>query len=410
MRVLWFSINPCGSIKRGGSLQYFGGWIVSLEQELKRNPSIELSVSYITKGDDTSFDFDGVSYYPIKKTRFDNLITRIKGKHSFNIVPKCLEIITKVKPDIIHIHGTEHPFPLLVGNTNIPIVISMQSILAPYSVKYFSGIPKVFALKHDSLKFKLLFLGAYAMYRLTCNSAANELKAFKQLKYIIGRTDWDYCISRLIAPSSKYYKCDEILRDDFYQNQWMEQMHETLTLVTTMSDSLYKGLEVVYKTAELLKNYNVEVKWLIIGQSENTNYEKIVRKYTKVNPSNVNVKLLGRKGTCEMVKIMKESDIFIQVSHIENSPNSLCEAMILGMPIIASYAGGTSSLLNDNFEGLLYQDGDYYSLAGKILYLSLNKQLSVELGKNARKRAIERHNINRIVNQIIYCYKDMIQK
>ena len=77
MRVLWFSINPCGSIKRGGSLQYFGGWIVSLEQELKRNPSIELSVSYITKGDDTSFDFDGVSYYPIKKTRFDNGILKL---------------------------------------------------------------------------------------------------------------------------------------------------------------------------------------------------------------------------------------------------------------------------------------------------------------------------------------------
>ena len=408
MRVLWFSINPCGSIKRGGSLQYFGGWIVSLEQELKKNPSIQLSVSYITKGDDTSFDFDGVSYYPIKKTRFDNLITRIKGKHSINIVPKCLEIINKVKPDIIHIHGTEHPFPLLVGNTNIPIVISMQSILAPYADKYFSGIPEHFALKHDSLKYKLFFLGSYAMYKLTCNTAANELNAYKKLKYIIGRTDWDYCISRLIAPSSKYYKCDEILRDLFYSDKWESPNNEILTLVTTMSDSLYKGLEVVYRTSELLKENNVRFNWYIIGQSQNTNYEKMVRKFTKVNPSDVNVMLLGRMNPQEMINIMKRSDIFVQVSHIENSPNSLCEAMILGMPIIASYAGGTNSLLHENIEGLLYQDGDCYSLAGKILYLSLNKDMAIDFGVKARCLALERHNKNKIVNQIINCYKDII--
>lgn len=40
-------------------------------------------------------------------------------------------------------------------------------------------------------------------------------------------------------------------------------------------------------------------------------------------------------------------------SHIENSPNNLCEAMILGMPCIATDAGGTSTLLSNMKDGLL---------------------------------------------------------
>ena len=109
-----------------------------------------------------------------------------------------------------------------------------------------------------------------------------------------------------------------------------------------------------------------------------------------------------------MVDIMLNSDIYIQVSHIENSPNSVCEAMLLGMPIIASFAGGTSSILSDGKEGILVQDGDPYTLAGMIVWLSQNFDSGKKMGINAKMRALKRHDRQRISEHLFATYKEIL--
>ena len=51
-----------------------------------------------------------------------------------------------------------------------------------------------------------------------------------------------------------------------------------------------------------------------------------------------------------------EADVFLLPSQSENSPNSLGEAMLLGLPCVASNAGGIPDMLADGQEGLLYGD------------------------------------------------------
>ena len=84
--------------------------------------------------------------------------------------------------------------------------------------------------------------------------------------------------------------------------------------------------------------------------------------------------------------------------------------MVLGMPVIATYTGGTGSLLTDKKEGILIQDGDAYSMAGAILELINNPEYATELGKNASLRARERHNPAAITNDLISIYSKMISK
>ena len=43
---------------------------------------------------------------------------------------------------------------------------------------------------------------------------------------------------------------------------------------------------------------------------------------------------------------------------MDNSPNSLCEAMAVGMPVIASNIGGIPSLIDDEVNGLLFKVND----------------------------------------------------
>jgi glycosyltransferase involved in cell wall biosynthesis len=109
----------------------------------------------------------------------------------------------------------------------------------------------------------------------------------------------------------------------------------------------------------------------------------------------------------ELIEKLKEAHIYIMPSHIENSSNSLCEAMILGMPCIATYAGGTGSILKDGEEGILIQDGDPWAMAGAILELYRNKELSIKYGINARNRALKRHDKNKIVNDLLEIYKNI---
>jgi glycosyltransferase involved in cell wall biosynthesis len=107
---------------------------------------------------------------------------------------------------------------------------------------------------------------------------------------------------------------------------------------------------------------------------------------------------------------MIHSDVFVHASHIDNSPNSLCEAMLLGMPVIATFAGGIPSILKDKHEGLLVQDGDPYAMAGAMLELFEDAEYAKTLGLNARQTAMLRHNPDTITKNMVQIYSSVIEK
>ena len=117
--------------------------------------------------------------------------------------------------------------------------------------------------------------------------------------------------------------------------------------------------------------------------------------------SNSSVKLLGAKFGDELVKQLLMADIYVHPSHIENSSNAVQEAMLLGMPIIATNVGGTQSLLTDGKEGLLVQSKDSYDLAGAILDFLKCPDKAKEFGHNARLRALERNDNRKICEELI---------
>lgn len=407
MKILWFCLTPCSAVELEGKSTIEGGWLISLEKELRNVDGISLSIAYFSQSKKTPFEYCGVHYYPVYKSKIEALSIRMFPRVTHKYDNEFVEIINEVKPDLIHIHGSELEFTNVISLTKIPTVLSMQSILSPYENKYFSGITKFDSLRYGNILDKILFRSGKDIYKVTKKFAYNERKEFRNLKYIIGRTEWDRRISRLMAPQSKYYVVNEILRNQFYHNIWKPTQNKNIVLVTTMSNSLYKGLETVYKTASLLTAYNIKFSWKIIGQQYNNSYEHLVRRLTKIDPNKVNIDFKGRLNADEMINELLSSDIFIQVSHIENSPNSLCEAMLLGMPIISSFVGGTSTLLKDGIEGFLYQDGDIYSLAGCILLASSSNLKQIT--EHARSVALKRHDKQNIIKELLSCYNSILK-
>ncbi|RPD94357.1 glycosyltransferase [Aureibaculum marinum] len=414
MKVLWFTNTPSLAENKAKRKPVGGGWIKSLEQEIIKNSNIELGISFYSDTNIDDFDQSTTKYYPIKpsnnNSKFDVILKRLNSRiEPQSDLEKLIKIVKDFKPDLIHVLGTEGIFGLINQKIkDIPIVISIQGNLTVYSDKFFVGISESSTKKHSPLKSKILLKTYYRDFLVFRKKALREQKILKNANYIIGRTDWDKRITRVLAPKSKYFHNDEILRTPFYQNKWSNNNNTEPIIFTTTGSNLYKGIENILKSALLLDNLNVKYMWKIAGLTPDDRLIKLATKSLKIKVSE-NLIFLGKISEDILVEELKSASIYVMASHIENSPNNLCEAMILGLPCIASHAGGTATLLENKKDGILIQDGDSYVLSGAILELINNKNKALTYGENARKKALLRHNPDRIVKELINIYENIIK-
>ena len=414
MKVLWFTNTPSLAAQHFGSTAVGGGWIESLEAKLKPLGNIELAVAFSHgKKELEKFVDDKTTYYAIPDRR--SRIATFTDRHftSFNdagLTATCLEVINDFKPDIINIFGTEKGFGLIGEKIDIPVVIHLQGILTVYEKKWFaSGIDKWTLLAHSGLKNLLKATTLLHNYAYFKKGAIREQKIFAACKYFMGRTDWDKRICTILAPGAGYFISNEILRQQFYQNVWNKTPEKKKIIISTIQSTMFKGLETVLESAALLKSLNqFDFEWIIAGISPDDKIVRIFEKRIGKRFRDFNVTLAGKLNTEELLKRELGADIFVHPSHIDNSPNSVCEAMLIGMPVIATFTGGTGSMLTDRKEGLLIQDGDPYAMAGAICELIKDTQYAAELGKNARSLALKRHNPDEIADNLVNTYKEIL--
>jgi glycosyltransferase involved in cell wall biosynthesis len=414
MKVLWFSNTPANSSDYLNNEITGGGWLQSLDLAIQ--DKVELHVAFYYPKKNTSFKFKNTTYHPIssKYWKLKSLKNSIfNSLENENDIIKFIDIINLVKPDVIHIHGTENPFASIISKIKIPVIVSIQGNITVYRHKYFSGIEQKYS-EYKPLTFNLfkfvLKKSFFQSYFLLKKMEKRELINLTKTKFVLGRTDWDRRIMKVMTNNATYFHSDEMLRDIFYQNVWNNtSIKSTLVVHSTTGNNFYKGFETICEAAIILKNKNISFQWQIAGLTENDSIVQAVKsKLGKNNFPISEILFLGGLDEKHLVNKLLESNIFVMASHIENSPNNLCEAMILGIPCISTFAGGSSSLLKDKEEGLLIQDGDPWSLAGAIIEMSENYNIALEMGKNARKRALLRHDKTIIVNGLLNIYKTVL--
>lgn len=130
----------------------------------------------------------------------------------------------------------------------------------------------------------------------------------------------------------------------------------------------------------------------------------------KANFSDNDVDFLGFRNADELLTILLSSDMYIHTAYIDNSPNTICEAQYLGMPIIATYVGGIPSLLENGVEGILVPANDPFTLAYEIISLSKDYERQQKMSLATCKRARKRHDVNEIYRDLSNCYLTIINK
>jgi len=413
MRILWFTNTPANAVKYFKDTTIGGGWLQALNQLIE--DKVELYVAFYNPKGPESFIYSSTTYHSIIP---ENWKLRLILKSLLNIdtdrddTEYYLKIIEKVNPDIIHIHGTEKGYINIVPLINIPVLVSIQGVLTVILHKFNTGLRDKLlknVYHNKGLNYKsILPKSMYSDKNIMKKKARREYKGLQAVQYVAGRTGWDKKITRILAPNAQYFHVDRILKDTFYKEKWEPSNNNNLIIHTTTNPNAYKGFETICEALYELNKQFDRIQWNVAGLSNKDAIVKAAKKQLGTRYPNKGINLLGKSPAKELIQVMKDADMYVMPSHIENSPNNLAEAMILGMPCIATFVGGTPSYLEDGEEGLLVQDGDPWSLAGAILELANDRKKAEMLGANARKRAKIRHDKDKIINDLLTAYQTII--
>ena len=394
MRVLWFSPTPSLYSSYSNS-HNGGGWISSLEQIVRSVNDISLGVAFKLDGQKPKNIIDDVTYYCIDSKS--------------NGVQKYIEIIDDFKPDIIQIFGSENEFGDICSHTDIPVVIHMQGCLLPYHNALFPvGMNKFDFLIGRGLTLRRRFMGwrSEPSFR---RRAEHEINTIRSCKFFMGRTDWDKALVSLFNPDAKYFHCEEALRDSFLNmdKHWVPSSQDKIKIISVISNPWYKGVDLILKTAKLLKQFTkLDFEWNVFGVSDIRFYEY---KYGIV-AKNVNVNIRGSVGKEVLVNELCNSSVYVHPSYIDNSPNSVCEAQLIGIPVLATNVGGIPTLVKDGETGFLFPANDPYMLANLIKMVVNDRALSVKLCASEISVAKARHNPDSIKTTLLNVYNYILNE
>ena len=161
------------------------------------------------------------------------------------------------------------------------------------------------------------------------------------------------------------------------------------------------------KTAYILKEVGVDFEWLVIGQMDSTIKKMVEKKEKKLFEDN-NISILGYLNPDSIVDHLCNCTLYVHTAYIENSPNSICEAQLLGVPIVSTNVGGISTLVGN--DGFLVPANDPWQLASAIIKLSHDNDKMKMFSENGMAKAQIRHNPDLIMEQLMNCYLKILAK
>jgi glycosyltransferase involved in cell wall biosynthesis len=102
---------------------------------------------------------------------------------------------------------------------------------------------------------------------------------------------------------------------------------------------------------------------------------------------------------------LAEASIFVLPSHAEGQPIAILEAMAAGVPVVATTVGAIPDVVIDAECGLLIEPGQPGELADALDRLITDKSERVRLGEAARRRALERHDLDTLARRLLQLYR-----
>lgn len=278
------------------------------------------------------------------------------------------KIVEDAQPDIVHCFGTEYPHTLAMCRVfpdKQRLLIGLQGICAMCAEAYTADIPPK-AFQKVTLRDHVRRDSMAEQQQKFAKRGVMEKESIEIAGNITGRTEWDRLCTRKWNQHASYFNMNEILRPEFYEAEWKAEECTPHSIFLSQGDYPIKGLHYMllampailsrYPDATLYVAGNSIVNYATLKQKlKISGYGKYLLKLMKDNGLKHKVKFLGKLNAEQMLASYLRSSLFVCCSALENSPNSLGEAMLLGMPCISAEVGGIPSLFTDGEDGIMYE-------------------------------------------------------
>lgn len=421
MNVLWLvsmvlpqTAAACGL---AGASDVSGGWLTGQLTALQSHKDLHLTVVCLDpqRKRDLSGRQEGVAYH---------------------IVPThdaFAPLLQKLRPDLVHIWGTEYAAAAAMLDAaaalELPVLVGIQGVMADCAAHLCDGVPD--AYRSSTVMDRALdrLIPGALLDKLQSNFnalARSEAALLGKARFVTGRTAFDRRAVADLAPGARYFPCNETLRPLFYEGPLWRPRAFGRGPVLLLSQGNYplKNLHTVLQALPALLQQWPDTQLRIAGWPPLDKgpllrplidrlfpYQRYCRRLAARLGVQDHIHYTGPLGAAAMRQAYLDADVFILPSLSENSPNSLGEAMLLGLPCVASRAGGIPDMLNDGTEGLLYGDAlDAAALAESVSRVLAAPDGSAALGQAARARALATHDPAANARTLCGIYQEILQE
>ena len=278
-----------------------------------------------------------------KKNRIVKFLLRVKYLKSF---------VEEYKPDVLvaFAHRCNYRALMAAGNSNVPVVISIR--INP--VGYYDAFS-------DTVQIKWLFPKAAG-----CVYQTQEQK------------DW---FKPYLQDNSRIIM--NPINPKYFGNPLPKVREKAVMHHARLVD--FKNQPMLVRAFLKVHEKHPDYVLKIFGPDSGDGTKEILEKLIRDNSAESYVLLMGASSDLE--KEIPKGEIYAYSSDYEGMPNSLLEAMAMGMPVVSTDCpcGGPRAVIRDGENGFLIPVGDEDALTDRMNRLIEDKELSKRFSENARK-------------------------
>jgi len=288
-------------------------------------------------------------------------------------------VLKQIQPDIVHAHGTEAAYGRAALDSGKPCLISLQGIIAEIQKS------------SPELWFRLV--------------EPCERKQVQSCRYFTCRTDFDSTFVRRLNPTAHIFQIQEAMNPVFFTNEWQPDAAPSLLFIGAVCER--KGVSDLIEALPEIVAQCGPVRLIIVGAAGPDYLARVKARAETLGVASL-IEFAGQKTATEIAALHKRCRAFVLPTHVDNSPNTLAEAMVSGMPVLASRVGGIPSMIEEGVTGLLFEKEDVRALALALCRVLKETDFSQRLASQAKEVARSRHHPDSVANHTIAAYQHIL--
>jgi glycosyltransferase involved in cell wall biosynthesis len=395
IKVAWFSSLDVNYLRKNSPLfiknytpNILAPWIDLSLNEFKKRDDVELHViaAFYKLTRDCHFIEDGIHYHLItqKVPLFHKTYPVIFQKlTNYWILRKKVDsLLNKIKPDLIHMHGSDIDLSVCTINSKYPVLLTPSTFIT-HLVEFAQNNYDLHRLKREEK-----VLASVQNFGIRANFMREVIRKYNDKAHFY----WHHYPINKPTISAKNFPVKDA------------------DIVFAARLNKNKGIEdLLYSLKKIMVDYQTNITLKIVGDEGIPSYKAHILNLIKDLELSDNVRFLGRMNSQEkLFEEIAKAKINVLPTHFEMIPGTILESMLIGTPVITYPVGGIPDLNLDEERVLFADKGNIDDLSSKILGLLSDKIKMEILTSRSLRYVTEYYDNEKAIDDMILAYKSIL--